>query len=108
MRLQFITITVTCSAALAGSSFADRFTLFKSIKAVSTGQTIMGESHMRRPSQSLFATKSGKLFGSMAQGHAISSTVKLEMLDEMTRHFNGELRTDEAIVEMQRGVAAVR
>jgi glucose/mannose transport system substrate-binding protein len=68
----------------------------------------MGESHMRGPSQSLFATKSGKIFGTMAHGRAISTSVKLVMLDEVTRHFNGELRTDEVIVEMQRGVAAAR
>jgi glucose/mannose transport system substrate-binding protein len=108
MRLQFVTITVNCSAALAGFSFAAQFTLFKSAMALSTGLTTMVKSHLREATQSLFATKSGKIFGTMAHGRAISTSVKLVMLDEVTRHFNGELRTDEVIVEMQRGVAAAR
>jgi glucose/mannose transport system substrate-binding protein len=52
------------------------------------------------------ADKSGKLFGSMAHGHANPAAVKNAIYDVVTREFNGELTADEAIVELPAAVAA--
>jgi glucose/mannose transport system substrate-binding protein len=52
------------------------------------------------------ADKSGKLFGSMAHGHANPAAVKNAIYDVVTREFNGELTADEAIVYLRAAVAA--
>ncbi|MBP2510770.1 glucose/mannose transport system substrate-binding protein [Agrobacterium tumefaciens] len=54
------------------------------------------------------ADKSGKLFGSMAHGHANPAAVKNAIYDVVTREFNGELTPDEAIVELPAAVAAAK
>lgn len=54
------------------------------------------------------ADKSGKLFGSMAHGHANPAAVKNAIYDVVTREFNGELTSDEAIVELPAAVAAAK
>ncbi|MGC4392559.1 MULTISPECIES: ABC transporter substrate-binding protein [unclassified Agrobacterium] len=54
------------------------------------------------------ADKSGKLFGSMAHGHANPAAVKNAIYDVVTREFNGELTADEAIVELPAAVAAAK
>ena len=54
------------------------------------------------------ADKSGKLFGSMAHGHANPAAVKNAIYDVVTREFNGELIPDEAIVELPAAVAAAK
>lgn len=54
------------------------------------------------------ADKSGKLFGSMAHGHANPAAVKNAIYDVVTREFNGELTPDQAIVELPAAVAAAK
>lgn len=50
------------------------------------------------------ADKNGRLFGSMAHGHANPAAVKNAIYDVVTRQFNGEISSDEAVTEL---VAAV-
>jgi glucose/mannose transport system substrate-binding protein len=54
------------------------------------------------------ADKAGKLFGSMAHGHAVPASIKNAMYDVITRHFNGELSTDEAPAELAAAVEAAK
>jgi glucose/mannose transport system substrate-binding protein len=50
------------------------------------------------------ADKNGKLFGSMAHGHANPASVKNAIYDVVTRQFNGDLTSEQAVKEL---VAAV-
>lgn len=50
------------------------------------------------------ANTSGTLYGSMAHGHANPASVKNAIYDVVTRQFNGELSSEEAVTEL---VAAV-
>jgi glucose/mannose transport system substrate-binding protein len=50
------------------------------------------------------ADKNGRLFGSMAHGHANPAAVKNAIYDVVTRQFNGEISSDDAVKEL---VAAV-
>lgn len=54
------------------------------------------------------ADKNGKLFGSMAHGHANPAAVKNAMYDVITRHFNGELDSKAAAEELANAVAAAK
>ncbi|OBZ92596.1 sugar ABC transporter substrate-binding protein [Pararhizobium polonicum] len=54
------------------------------------------------------ADKNGKLFGSMAHGHANPAAVKNAIYDVVTREFNGELTADEAVKELPAAVAAAQ
>jgi glucose/mannose transport system substrate-binding protein len=54
------------------------------------------------------ADKNGKLFGSMAHGHANPAAVKNAMYDVITRHFNGELDSKAAAEELANAVAAAQ
>jgi glucose/mannose transport system substrate-binding protein len=46
------------------------------------------------------ASEKGTLMGSMAHGHANRAAVKNAMYDVITRHFNGQLPTDQAVKEL--------
>ena len=52
------------------------------------------------------ADAGGKLFGSMAHGHANPASVKNAMYDVITRHFNGELDSAAAATALAEAVAA--
>jgi glucose/mannose transport system substrate-binding protein len=54
------------------------------------------------------ASDSGKLYGSMAHGHANPAAVKQAMYDVITKHFNGQLDTAKAPAELAAAVAAVK
>ncbi|WP_442892278.1 ABC transporter substrate-binding protein [Ensifer sp. MJa1] len=54
------------------------------------------------------ANASGKLFGSMAHGHANPAAVKNAIYDVVTREFNGELTSDEAVKELVSAVEAAK
>ena len=54
------------------------------------------------------ADKNGKLFGSMAHGHANPAAVKNAMYDVITRHFNGELDSKAAAAALAEAVAAAK
>jgi glucose/mannose transport system substrate-binding protein len=54
------------------------------------------------------ADKNGKLFGSMAHGHANPAAVKNAMYDVITRHFNGELDSAAAAAALAEAVAAAK
>jgi glucose/mannose transport system substrate-binding protein len=54
------------------------------------------------------ANANGSLFGSMAHGHSAPAAVKNAMYDVITRHFNGDLSTDEAPAELAAAVAAAQ
>ena len=54
------------------------------------------------------ANASGKLFGSMAHGHANPAAVKNAMYDVITRHFNGELDSKAAAAALVEAVAAAK
>jgi glucose/mannose transport system substrate-binding protein len=51
------------------------------------------------------ASASGKLFGSMAHGHANRASVKNAMYDVITAHFNGEYDAATAVDEFADAVA---
>lgn len=51
------------------------------------------------------ADKNGRLFGSMGHGYANPAGVKNAMYDVITRHFNGELSSEEAVEELVSAVA---
>ncbi|MBM7324828.1 carbohydrate ABC transporter substrate-binding protein [Agrobacterium sp. S2] len=54
------------------------------------------------------ADKNGTLFGSMAHGHANPASVKNAIYDVVTRQFNGELSSDEAVEELKTAVEAAK
>jgi glucose/mannose transport system substrate-binding protein len=54
------------------------------------------------------ADKNGKLFGSMAHGHANPAAVKNAMYDVITRNFNGELDSAAAAAALAEAVAAAK
>ena len=54
------------------------------------------------------ANANGTLYGSMAHGHANPAAVKNAIYDVVTRHFNGELSSDDAVAELAAAVAAVQ
>jgi glucose/mannose transport system substrate-binding protein len=54
------------------------------------------------------ADKAGKLFGSMAHGHANPAAVKNAMYDVITRHFNGEIDSKAAAAALVEAVAAAK
>ncbi|WP_413813728.1 ABC transporter substrate-binding protein [Ensifer sp. LC163] len=54
------------------------------------------------------ANTSGTLFGSMAHGHANPAAVKNAIYDVVTREFNGELSSEEAVKELVAAVAAAK
>lgn len=54
------------------------------------------------------ASTSGKLFGSMAHGHAAPASVKNAVYDVVTRHFNGELDSAAAAAALAEAVAEAK
>ena len=54
------------------------------------------------------ADKNGRLFGSMAHGHANPASVKNAIYDVVTRQFNGELSSEEAVAELKSAVEAAK
>ncbi len=54
------------------------------------------------------ADKNGKLFGSMAHGHAAPAAVKNALYDIVTRHFNGEMNSADAAKALAAAVAAAK
>ncbi len=54
------------------------------------------------------ANTNGTLFGSMAHGHANPAAVKNAIYDVVTREFNGELTSEEAVKELVAAVAAAK
>jgi len=54
------------------------------------------------------ANSSGKLFGSMAHGHAAPAAVKNALYDVVTRHFNGELDSKAAAAALAEAVAGAK
>jgi glucose/mannose transport system substrate-binding protein len=54
------------------------------------------------------ANSSGKLFGSMAHGHAAPAAVKNALYDVVTAAFNGELEPADAAAELAKVVAAAK
>lgn len=54
------------------------------------------------------ANTNGTLFGSMAHGHANPAAVKNAIYDVVTREFNGELTSDEAVKELVAAVGAAK
>ena len=54
------------------------------------------------------AAKNGRLFGSMAHGHAVPDGIKSAMFDVVTAHFNGEFDSEAAAEEMVNAVEAAK
>ncbi|WP_245297111.1 MULTISPECIES: ABC transporter substrate-binding protein [Rhodomicrobium] len=54
------------------------------------------------------ASDAGKLYGSMAHGHAAPAGVKQAIFDVVTKHFNGQLDTAKAPEELATAVAAAK
>lgn len=54
------------------------------------------------------ADKNGKLFGSMAHGHANPAAVKNAIYDVVTRQFNGDLTADQAVAELAAAVEGAK
>lgn len=54
------------------------------------------------------ANTSGTLLGSMAHGHANPAAVKNAIYDVVTRQFNGELSSEDAVAELVTAVAAAQ
>lgn len=52
------------------------------------------------------ANASGTLYGSMAHGHANPASVKNAIYDVVTRHFNGEISSEDAVQELVSAVEA--
>jgi glucose/mannose transport system substrate-binding protein len=50
------------------------------------------------------ASQKGTLMGSMAHGHANRAAVKNAMYDVITRHFNGQIPTEQAVKEFAAAV----
>ena len=54
------------------------------------------------------ANANGSLFGSMAHGHANPASVKNAIYDVVTRQFNGELSSEEAVEELKAAVEGAK
>lgn len=54
------------------------------------------------------ADKNGRLFGSMAHGHANPAAVKNAIYDVVTRQFNGELSSEDAVKELVSAVEGAK
>jgi glucose/mannose transport system substrate-binding protein len=54
------------------------------------------------------ATSKGTFLGSMAHGHAAPAGVKNALYDVVTKHFNGQLTTDQAVAELPKAIAAAK
>jgi glucose/mannose transport system substrate-binding protein len=54
------------------------------------------------------ANTKGTLVGSMAHGHAAPAAVKQALYDVVTKHFNGQLTTDQAVAELPKAIAAAK
>ncbi|MCA1492919.1 ABC transporter substrate-binding protein [Sinorhizobium alkalisoli] len=54
------------------------------------------------------ANANGTLYGSMAHGHANPASVKNAIYDVVTRHFNGEINSEEAVEELVSAVEAAK
>ena len=54
------------------------------------------------------ANTAGRLFGSMAHGHANPASVKNAIYDVVTRQFNGDLSSEDAVKELVAAVAAAQ
>jgi glucose/mannose transport system substrate-binding protein len=54
------------------------------------------------------ASANGKLFGSMAHGHAAPAAIKNALYDVVTAHFNGELDSKAAAAELAKVIAAAK
>ncbi|WLS10130.1 ABC transporter substrate-binding protein [Shinella sumterensis] len=54
------------------------------------------------------ANANGTLYGSMAHGHANPASVKNAIYDVVTRQFNGELSSEEAVEELKSAVEAAK
>jgi glucose/mannose transport system substrate-binding protein len=54
------------------------------------------------------ASASGKLYGSMAHGHAAPAAIKNAVYDVVTRHFNGEMDAAAAAKALAEAVAAAK
>jgi len=54
------------------------------------------------------ADKNGKLFGSMAHGHAAPAAIKNALYDVVTRHFNGEMDSKAAAAALAEAIAAAK
>lgn len=54
------------------------------------------------------ANANGTLMGSMSQGHANPAAVKNAIYDVVTREFNGELSSEEAVTELKAAVEAAK
>lgn len=54
------------------------------------------------------ANTAGRLFGSMAHGHANPASVKNAIYDVVTRQFNGDLSSEDAVKELAAAVAAAK
>eukprot|EP01036_Dinobryon_divergens_P012833 gene12833-17308_t len=52
------------------------------------------------------ASTNGKLFGSMAHGHAAPAAIKNAVYDVVTAHFNGQLDSKAAAAELAKVIAA--
>ena len=51
------------------------------------------------------AVANGTLLGSVAYGYASPPAVQNAIYDVVTRHFNGQITTDEAVAELPKAVA---
>lgn len=54
------------------------------------------------------ANTNGSLFGSMAHGHANPASVKNAIYDVVTRQFNGDMNSEEAVAELVAAVSAAQ
>ncbi len=54
------------------------------------------------------ASKGGTLYGSMAHGYAVPASVKNAIYDVVTREFNGDLTSDQAVKELVSAVDAAK
>nr|WP_244514821.1 ABC transporter substrate-binding protein [Ensifer sp. LCM 4579] len=54
------------------------------------------------------ANANGTLYGSMAHGHANPASVKNAIYDVVTRHFNGEINSEEAVEELVSAVESAK
>jgi glucose/mannose transport system substrate-binding protein len=54
------------------------------------------------------AVANGTLLGSMAYGYASPPAVQNAIYDVVTRHFNGQITTDEAVAELPKAVASAK
>ncbi len=54
------------------------------------------------------AGKNGRLFGSMAHGHAVPAALKNAIYDVVTAHFNGEYDSAAAVAELANAIEAAK